>query len=54
MGTEILRCAQDDTGWPIRFSSPHEQMLQSVGINGSLLHMYMVSYLGRYRYCVPG
>jgi len=33
MGTEILRCAQDDTGWPIRLSSPEEPMVQYVRIN---------------------
>ena len=26
--------AQDDTGWPMRLSSPDALMVQSVGING--------------------
>ncbi len=34
MGNEILHFAQDDTGWPIRLSSPDELMEQYVGING--------------------
>src|SRR6266566_7387295 len=33
-GTEILRCAQDDTGQAIRLSSPDEPMVHYVGING--------------------
>jgi hypothetical protein len=34
MGTEILRFAQDDTGWQIRLSSTDEPMMQYVGISG--------------------
>src|SRR6266487_4028249 len=34
---EILRCAQDDTGRPIRLSWPGEPMVHYVGINASTL-----------------
>ena len=40
MGNEILRCAQDDKGGPIRLSWPDELIVQSVGIHGNSLRPY--------------
>jgi len=37
---EILRCAQDDSRWPIRLSSPDELMAQNVGINAARIFPY--------------
>ena len=36
----ILRCAQDDKGWPIRLSWPDELIVQSVGIHANELLPY--------------
>ena len=37
---EILRFAQDDTGWAIRLSLPDELMVQYIRTNGNELRLY--------------
>jgi len=44
MGNEILRCAQDDKGWPpLRLSWPDELKVKSAGIHGNELLPYIPS-----------